>query len=161
MKTIHRIAAVMLAALTVLSLLGGCAAQPAEPAKNVSANEIYAEMLALDILPEMYELDDSYIDSFYGIERTAVADSVFAVADDIMLADTLIIVKVSESGDASAIEKAFETINEQHLFEMEAYNPEQYARVEDAVIKTTGGWVCYIISDNNSALCDVLEKNIG
>ncbi len=161
MKKTHRIAVAALAALMVLSMLCGCSSAPAEPAKNVPVKDIYADILALDILPEMYLLDDSYIDSYYGIDKAAVADSVFAVADDTMLADTVIIVKTSESGSTSDIEKSFSTINEQRLFEMESYNPEQYARADKAVIKTIGGYVCYIISDDNGAVCAAIEKSIG
>jgi len=161
MKTIHRIAVAALAMLTVLSVLCGCSSAPSEPAKIVSVNDIYSDILALEILPEMYLLDDSYIDAYYGIDRTSVSDSVFAVADDTMLADTVIIVKISETGSASDIEQSFSTINEQRLFEMESYNPEQYARADKAVIKTIGGYVCYIISDDNGAVCTAIENNIG
>ncbi len=150
---------ILLAALSLLAVLCGCSGS--ETKKDVSAREVYSAMTALDILPEMYELDESYIDSFYGIDRAAVADSVFSVADDTMLADTAIIVKVSPQGNSGDITAAFENINRQLLFEMEAYNPEQYARAKDAVIGSKGDWVYYLISDDNDALCAAIDSCIG
>lgn len=167
MKNTIRILAVLMALLCV-GTLAGCAGKT-EPADTpaVSAadaprlEDVYGQILDLKVLPEMYVLGDDYVQSYYGIPAEAISDRIFAVADDPMMADTLIIVHVSAAGDAAAIEEGFRTINMQRLQEMESYNPEQYQRAEKAVIKTSGSYVCYIISDDNDAIVKLIENSIG
>jgi|GEM_PF-1627471 len=184
MKKTYRIASALLAVLMAAGLFAGCSEKPAdntpaqpdtpavvepadpgvtdEPVAGASQLEgVYTQIEALNVLPEMYMLGDAYVESYYGISADSIDDKVFAVADDSLLADTIIIVKVSANGDASAIEGTFKTINDQKKLELESYNPEQYDRVCDAVIKTSGSYVYYIVSDDNDAVAKIIEGAIG
>ena len=63
--------------------------------------------------------------------------------------------------DISIVENAFKTVNDQKKLELESYNPEQYARVDKAAIKSFGQYVCYIVSDDNDAVLKIIESNIA
>ena len=78
-----------------------------------------------------------------------------------MLADTIAIVKVPEGSDTAAVEAAFKTVKEQKMVELESYNPDQYQRVQKAAIKTFGQYVCYVISDDNDAILNIIESSIA
>lgn len=161
-KTLRMLAAMLMA----FCLFAGCAGgeQTAdnggqEQNQTISArglNEIYDDILNLGILPEMYILEDAYIEGYYGIAPEDISEKVFAIADDSLLADTVIMLRVSESGDAAAIAERFRTVNNQRLAEMESYNPTQYERASKAVIEVDGNCVYYIITDDNAAVTELL-----
>ncbi len=170
MKKIISVLAAAAAVLAITALVGCAEKRPAADDVELTVqsgedycalDDVYAQINELDILPEMYIMDEAYIQGYYGIAPEAVADKVFAVADDALVADTVIIVRVTEEGDEEAICSGFQTINNQRLAEMESYNPEQYARASEAEIGVSGDYVWYIITDNNDSVIDIIENNIG
>lgn len=170
-KTIGLLTA-MLAALAMVCLSAGCSGEE-QPAGSAGQDQsqtaveeqvlegVYADITALGVLPEMYMVDDAYVEGYYGIASDMLSDKVFAVAYDSLLADTVIIVKVSETGDAEAIAESFRTINTQRLAEMESYNPTQYQRASEAVIEVSGDYAYYVITDDNAAVTGIIENSIG
>lgn len=182
MKKSNRIVAALLALALSAGLCAGCSDAPADdttpsqdtpsvsqPDDSVADDQtaasqlegVYNKVLETGVFPEMFILGEAYIESYYGITADSISDSIFSVAMDSLLADTVIIVKVSENGDAAAIESTFKSINDQKKLELESYNPEQYARVNEAVIKTVGDYVYYIVTSDNAAVSQIIENNIG
>lgn len=167
MKKCLRFLAVLLAVTVLSGLFAACSDQSQTDAQTPSASEaralgdVYADIIALGILPEMYMLEDAYVEGYYGIAPEAVSEKVFAVADDSLLADTVIILKVAGEGSASDIAEGFREINRQRLAEMESYNPVQFQRAEDAQIGTLGEYAYYIITDDNAAVMNIIENSIG
>lgn len=171
MKNRIRLLSALLAVFVLCGLFAGCSGQsetgeeplPQEQTGSGvrSVEDIYGDIIASVALPGMYVLEDAYIEGYYGIAADAIEEKVFAVAEDSMLADTVIILKVSETGVPAEIASRFGEINNQRLAEMESYNPEQYARAIDATIGTSGDYIYYIITDSNSAVTDIIENSIG
>ena len=161
----------LMAAAMCLAMLSGCGGaakveQPVENADNnaaspvVSVDDMYSQIDALGILPDMYILDDAYISGYYGISEDSISEKIFAVADDSLKADTIIIVKATDDSKAAEIVDSFVRINNQRMAELESYNPEQYDRVEKAVIEKSGSCVYYIVSDDNNAVVQIIESSI-
>ncbi|MBQ1440665.1 MAG: DUF4358 domain-containing protein [Clostridia bacterium] len=130
-------------------------------AVNVDLSAVYGKIIDGASFPDMYTMSDDYIESYYGLTSEFMEDKVFAVAEDALLADTVAIVKVPAGVDISIVENAFKTVNDQKKLELESYNPEQYARVDKAAIKSFGQYVCYIVSDDNDAVLKIIESNIA
>ena len=130
-------------------------------AAKVDLEDVYAKITDKVSFPTMYTMTDDYIESYFGLTSDKMEDKLFASAEDALLADTIAIVKVAEGTSTKEIEKTFTRVNDQKKLELESYNPEQYARVDKAVIKTVGEYVCYIISDDNDAVINVIESNLA
>ncbi len=122
---------------------------------------VYDKIVEESSLPEMYTMTDGYIESYFGLTSDVMEDKVFASAEDALLADTVAIVKVPEGVDTGVVEAAFKTVKEQKMIELESYNPDQYQRVKKASIKTIGQYVCYIVSDDNDAILNIIESSIA
>jgi len=171
MKKIYRAVMAVLAALMISGSAGCSSAEPQNvvpqpeqsqsEAQTRALSDVYADINALGMLPEMYMLEDAYVEGYYGIAAEAIDDKVFAVADDGLLADTVIVVKVSASGDENAIADGFRSVNMNRLAEMESYNPTQYERAEDAEIGCGSGYAWYIITDDNASVMDIINSIIG
>lgn len=173
MKLIVRLSAALLAALMTVCMLAACGSEADAPETDTPSAgiedsdgidevaEVYDLISELDVLPEMYVLDDVYIENYYGIALDSIENRVFAVADDPLLVDTVIIVEVSENGSADDIVSAFKAVNEQKMIELESYNPAQYERAAEAAIAAEGGYVYYIITDANDTVIDTVRNGLG
>ncbi len=173
MKLFVRLTVAFAVLMMTATMLAGCAGQGNIPQDdpqntvsegknvNVSVVEMYSQISTLGVLPDMFMLDDAYISGYYGIAEDLIEDKVFMVADDPLKADTIIIVKALDESKSAEMVNAFNIVNNQRMFELESYNPEQYARVENAVIKSSGAYVYYIVSDDNDAVVKAIEEHIG
>lgn len=168
MKIFKRIMLILTVVAMSFVMLVGCSEgekveQPAVNAENndaaqaVTVEDMYSQIEALGVLPEMIDLDDAYISGYYGIAEDSISEKVFAVAEDALKADTVIIVKSVDESKAAEIKGLLTKINNQRMFELESYNPEQYSRVENAVINSSGCYVYYIVSDDNNAVVQIIE----
>jgi len=170
MTFFKRLTVFLVAAMMSVCMLAGCSGSEGDtqqPAGNetsaaaLSIEEIYTRISELGVLPEMLMLDDAYISGYYGIDESAVLDKVLAVAEDSLKGDTVIIMKAVDGAAAEEMAACFNRVNNQRLAELESYNPEQYARVENAVIKCSGSYVYYLVTDDNAAAAQIIESNIG
>jgi len=178
-----RLFACLLAVLLAVCVLAACGSEPEVPANDVPVQtqpsnvegavisddssaedevaKVYEMVANLNILPEMLMLGDDYTEAYYGISLDSVSNKVFAIAEDSLIVDTVIIVEVSANGNADDIVNAFRTINNQKLLELESYNPAQYERATNAVIEAAGSYVYYVITDDNAAVVSTIRSGLG
>ena len=131
---------------------------PKEEAVNQTLEEIYTQMVENVEMPPMVRLDEEYITNYYGIDLTNFDEYVFAVAEDILLAENIILLKVKEGQSTEPVVTILEKIIKQKKAELENYIPEQFKIVEKSSVVTKDNYVILIISSNKSELEAQLPK---
>lgn len=153
--------------LMVLSLfLVGCGNKKVEiettlemkEEKNLS--EIYVEIEEAIELPEMIALNDDYISNYYGIDLGTLEEYLFTNAEEIIYADTVILMKAKDEASVSGLQEVLETIITQKKLELENYLPEQFKIVEKSKVETSGAYVYLVISEERNTILEIIEKYI-
>lgn len=140
-----------------LCLLTGCASEKTEDtAVDRTLQEIYTEMVNNVELPPMIQMEDDYITNYYGADLSTFEEYVFASAEDALLAENIILVKMKEGSSNEAVVKLLENIIKQKKSELENYLPDQFKIVEKSEVVTKGDYVILIISSQKDALEDTL-----
>ena len=140
-------------------LLGGCLFAGCGSDKNQkevtvtkSLEEIYTKMVESVEMPQMVLMDEDYITNYYGIDLTAFDEYVFAAAEDVLLAENIILVKVKDGQSTEPVVSILEKIIKQKKAELESYLPEQFKIVEKSSVVTKGNYVILIISSKKGEL---------
>lgn len=140
-------------------LLGGCLFVGCGSDKNQkevtvtkSLEEIYTKMVESVEMPQMVLMDEDYITNYYGIDLTAFDEYVFAAAEDVLLAENIILVKVKDGQSTEPVVSILEKIIKQKKAELESYLPEQFKIVEKSSVVTKGNYVILIISSKKGEL---------
>lgn len=140
-------------------LLGGCLfagcgsdKNQGEATVNQTLEEIYTQMTENVEMPLMVRMDEDYITNYYGIDLTAFDEYVFAAAEDALLAENIILVKVKDGQSTEPVVTVLEKIIKQKKAELESYLPEQFKIVEKSSVVTKGNYVILIISSKKAEL---------
>lgn len=180
---IKGIKGVMAAAAAAAVLLGGCgqsdggdvvavqsgsvageAAQGADSgeaaAEAKSIEEIYKEVGQSVELISPVLMGDAFITNYYGIEPEKLEEYVFAMSEEATSAETVIILKVKETGDVEAMSKALQVVVDEKRSEMQDYLPEQFEIVDKSSVKSSGNYVYLVISEQADAILQIIEKEI-
>jgi len=132
-----------------------------ETAENVTAKtmkEIYEEISEEVEHPDMVALNDNYIANYYGIDLSLLEDYIFVNAEDVIYADTIILMKVKEETSVEAMRDALDTMIEQKKLELENYLPEQFKIVEKSEVVVSGNYVYLVISEHAQEIQTVIAK---
>lgn len=140
-------------------LLGGClfvgcgaSGNKKEVTVDKTLEEVYTQMIDNVEMPLMVRMDEDYITNYYGIDLTAFDEYVFAAAEDVLLAENIILVKVKDGQSTEPVVSILEKIIKQKKAELESYLPEQFKIVEKSSVVTKGNYVILIISSKKGEL---------
>jgi len=135
-------------------LIAGCGAEKEqkEATVNQTLEEIYTQMVENVEMPLMVRMDEDYITNYYGIDLSAFDEYVFAAAEDALLAENIILVKLKEGQSSEPVVTILEKIIKQKKAELESYLPEQFKIVEKSSVVTKGDYVVLIISSKKAEL---------
>lgn len=147
-----------LSLLFCLLLLPGCGNSKTQETEIESLSALYEQMIAGVELPSMIQMEEDYITNYYGIDLSTFEEYVFAAAEDALLAENIILLKLKDGEDNSSIVALLETMIKQKKFELESYLPEQYKIVEKSSVATSGNYVVLIISSQKEALEEYLPE---
>jgi len=146
-------------ALLLITLLGlfavtGCGNSSADTPAPVtqSLEEIYTQMLENVDMPVMVRMEDDYIINYYGVDLSSFEEYVFATAENALLAENIILVKMKEGQSNESIVKLLENIIQQKKNELESYLPEQFKIVEKSSVEIRDNYVILLISSKKSEL---------
>lgn len=132
----------------------------AEQTEEKALSEIYAEIEEKVELPKMVTLNDNYIANYFGIDLTGLDEYVFTNAEEIIYADTVIMMKAKPETDKDVLKDALDTMIEHKKAELENYLPEQFQIVEKCKVQTAGDYVYLIISDKAEDIEAVIGQYI-
>ena len=121
--------------------------------------DIYSKVTSY--LPSMVSFDDSYISNYYGIDASQLDGYVFAAAEDVTQADTVVILKAKDASSVSTLSSQLATVKQQKEAELQDYNPTAYQVAAAGYVKTSGNYVYLIMSNNASAIDQVISANVG
>lgn len=127
---------------------------------SVSMQEIYDEIEQTIKMPTMIALNDNYIANYYGIDISLLEEYVFMNAEDVIYADTIILMKVKEESSAKEMKEALETMIEQKKMELENYLPKQFQLVEESEVIVSGSYISLVISEEREEIDKIIEKYI-
>ena len=121
-------------------------------------DEIYTQMIENVELPTMIRLEEEYIMNYYGIDLSTVEEYVFASAEDILLAENIILIKMKDGENKEDIVTLLENMVEQKKSEFESYLPEQAKVVEKSEVISKGNYIILLISSQKDMLEEQLPK---
>ena len=121
--------------------------------------DIYSKLTSY--LPSMVSFDDSYISNYYGIDASQLDGYVFAAAEDVTQADTVVILKAKDASSVSTLSSQLATVKQQKEAELQDYNPTAYQVAAAGYVKTSGNYVYLIMSGNASQIDQVISANVG
>jgi hypothetical protein len=108
----------------------------------------------------MTDKEGSYLESYYGISPDSISSYMLLQAEDVMLADTVVVVKLGSGTKAADIEAKFKSVKESTTEQYKNYSPEQSKIMEEAVIGSKGDYVYFTVAQNSRELANIIEKNI-
>lgn len=128
-----------------------------------SAKEIYADIQKLDgvLVPDMMNLDDEFINNYYGIDVSKLTDYLFTQATISIQVDTVIIAEVKDKNDLKEMQDNIQKILEAKVNEMKNYLADKYEVVKKASVKTKGNVIYLVISEKAAEIEKVIENNIA
>lgn len=135
------------------------AAETKAASTGVAPADIYSKLTSY--LPSMVSFDDSYISNYYGIDASQLDGYVFAAAEDVTQADTVVILKAKDASSVSTLSSQLATVKQQKEAELQDYNPTAYQVAAAGFVKTSGNYVYLIMSGNASQIDQVISANVG
>ena len=135
------------------------AAETKAASTGAAPADIYSKVTSY--LPSMVSFDDSYISNYYGIDASQLDGYVFAAAEDVTQADTVVILKAKDASSVSMLSSQLATVKQQKEAELQDYNPTAYQVAAAGYVKTSGNYVYLIMSNNASAIDQVISANVG
>lgn len=135
------------------------AAETKAASTGAAPADIYSKVTSY--LPSMVSFDDSYISNYYGIDASQLDGYVFAAAEDVTQADTVVILKAKDASSVSTLSSKLATVKQQKEAELQDYNPTAYQVAAAGYVKTSGNYVYLIMSNNASAIDQVISANVG
>ena len=135
------------------------AAETKAASTGAAPADIYSKVTSY--LPAMVSFDDSYISNYYGIDASQLDGYVFAAAEDVTQADTVVILKAKDASSVSTLAGQLATVKQQKEAELQDYNPTAYQVAAAGYVKTSGNYVYLIMSNNASAIDQVISANAG
>lgn len=135
------------------------AAETKAASTGAAPADIYSKLTSY--LPSMVSFDDSYISNYYGIDASQLDGYVFAAAEDVTQADTVVILKAKDVSSVSTLSSQLATVKQQKEAELQDYNPTAYQVAAAGFVKTSGNYVYLIMSGNASQIDQVISANVG
>ena len=135
------------------------AAETKAASTGAAPADIYSKVTSY--LPSMVSFDDSYISNYYGIDASQLDGYVLAAAEDVTQADTVVILKAKDASSVSTLSSQLATVKQQKEAELQDYNPTAYQVAAAGYVKTSGNYVYLIMSNNASAIDQVISANVG
>ena len=150
--TIYEIARWVIVLVAVISLMlqfGGNTVSDADPV------EVAAAVTAEIDMSNMLEGDNKMIKRFYGLDPSAFEACILYYPTTNMMAEELLIVKLSDLSQQEAVRAAVEARIETQKTTFEGYGVEQFEMLSNnAVVEVRGNYILFVV---NSASADALK----
>lgn len=130
-----------------------------EDVTRLSPTEIYADIQESVTLNAPMELDSGFIMNLFGIDVSQLDGYVISISESATSAETIVLLDAKDGADVDGMLAMVQGYVTNKGFEMDNYLPDQYSLVEKAAVAVDGDFVYAIISENQSAILDVLKND--
>ncbi len=138
------------------------AATTAAPASNATAAEITAAVLAEVPINSAFEKKkESLEDYFDDLDTEKITDSSYYICASGAYPDEIAAFKFDSEDSAKTAVSSIEDRLEYQKTTYKDYTPEEYYKLEDAVIERKGEWVIYLVTSDNSKAKEIALGFIG
>lgn len=116
-----------------------------------------ADKILSDVdFPTMMKVDNAKISDYLGADVPESADAAMYICGSGGFADELFIIKTDDSSAYS--ENARKRINDR-MKDFEDYDPDESAKLEDALVLDTGGYFIYFVTNDNDR-CEEIVRDM-
>lgn len=148
-----RWAAVVAAVISLVIMFGGNTVSNADPV------EVAAAVTEKIDMTNMLEGDNKMIKRFYGLDPSAFEDCILYYPTTNMMAEELLIVKLSDMSQQDTVRAAIEARIATQKTTFEGYGVEQFEMLSNnAVVEVRGNFVLFVV---NNASADALKAFLG
>ena len=152
--------------LTVLCLmllcLTACGGGDKPAAKKAMPSEVFGSMEEQVSFPgTMIRLGDEDLLNTFGFEAGDFEDYVYAVCEDGLLAETVVLIRVKDGTDTAPIKEKLEKYVEEQTMNYDAYLPEQAKVARQSVVAAKDGNVYLIMSSQVKELKRIAKDMLG
>lgn len=152
---------VLLSVLMMLCLTA-CGGKEATPQKSASPSEVFAKMEEQVTFPDaMVQLGDEDLLNMFGFSADDFEEYVYAICEDGLLAETIVLIKVKEGKDTGAIRDTLNDYAKDQTMMFEQYVPEQAKVAGQAEVVVNGRYVYLIMSSKVKELKKIAKDMIG
>lgn len=146
---VARWAAVVTAVVFLMISFGGNTVSNADPA------DVEAAVLEQLDMTNMLKADNQLIKRFYGLDPAAFESCVLYYPTTNMMAEELLIIKLSDVSQQDAVRAAIEQRLETQKTTFEGYGVEQFAMLtENSVIEIRGNYVLFVVNASSAQAQD-------
>ena len=150
MRTKHTILPLLLLCAALCAACGGQEGLPAPAA-------LYAEILESALLPQMSEMPEDYLLDDLGIFPDKYDAAVYALPQDGLAPDEVVIVRGRDGSAASEVERLLQAHLETREAEAERYLPDNLPVIRSGAILRKDTTVCLLVSAQAEQIRAVLE----
>jgi predicted small lipoprotein YifL len=152
----------ILAALTLVLALTGCAAGEKAPAvKDIPSADVYAALEGKYEYPSVMAMDDTLLADFYGVDPAKCTDYTVMMPMMNVKATEIAIFRLKDAADAPAFAEACAARAEAVAASFEFYLQDQYEVAKAPQIKTVGNYVLMIIFEEAEAMMKTVEETLA
>lgn len=144
--------------LTAALLLGLVACGGKMEEKNVDLTAMYEQFV--DVLPEMYLMDEDTMLNYLGIDMADCTQAVVAVTSDGLGADEVWLIQAKDADALVRLQELAQTRLAAKEDETVQYAPDQYAIVTGAKILTIGSYLALLVSPEVETMKAIFEDAV-
>ena len=136
--------------------------ESAPAAVTATAAEITAAVLAEVPINSSFEKKaESLPDYFDGLDTAKLTDSSYYICASGAYPDELAVFRFSSADDAAAAVSAVNDRLEYQKKTYKDYTPEEYYKLEGAVVEQSGDWIYYIVTSDNEKAKGIIKGFLG
>ena len=142
-------------------VLMACASNDNNGKINASVKDVFTKMTSKVALPcGMMQMDATALENEFGFTGETVEEFVYAKGEDVLLAETIILIKLKDGADTGKVKTKLETYAKEQTEIFNGYVPEQGKVAEKTVVAVKGNVVYLLMSSKVTDLKKVAEEEI-
>ena len=152
MKRIFKTIFAISITITLGGILAGCGAQ-----KTPALSDIEAGMKQKVGFKDMIKIDNDKIQRIYGINSSDIENSFVYISNSNVKAEEVAVIKVKDSDKVSEVKDLINKRIEKQSNSFKDYVPDQYDLVQHNLVKDTGKYILFIVSQNKDKYEEIFD----
>lgn len=152
MKRLLKTIIAIIITMTFIGLLSGCKA-----GKNPSVSDIEANMKQKIGFKNMVKIDNEKLQRIYGINSSDIDNSFVYISNSNVKAEEVAVLKVKDSNKISEVKDLINKRIEKQSNSFKNYVPDQYDLVQHNLVKDTGKYILFVVSQNKDKYEEIFD----